>query len=156
MKKIVSTLLTISFFFLLISMDSYAVSRSNVEKKTVNGQSYYIETTIVERTPLLQMANRGSSKSKTATKTTNVRDNKGNILWSVSITGTFSYNGNSAQCTSCSHQTSTSSNWTIISSSSSCSGNSATATATARRSGLGNFDMTESVTITCSSSGVIQ
>ncbi len=156
MKKIISTLLTISFLFLVISLDSNAASKSCIEKKIVNGSVFFIETTITEKTSFLPIAKVRSSKSKTATKTTNVKDSSGNVLWSLSITGTFSYNGSSSQCTSCSHNASSNSEWTIVNSSSSYSGNSATATATAQKKHILSYTMSESVTISCSASGKIE
>ena len=156
MKRIISTLLTVVLVLSLFSLKTNAASYSKTEKKVISGQTYFIETTIKENTTFLNAFRKASAKSKTATKTSNVKDSHGAILWSLSVTGTFSYDGNSAQCTSCSHQTSTSNGWSIQNSSSGYSGNSATATATAKRSGIYGYTMTESITITCSASGKIE
>lgn len=156
MKRIISTLLTVVLVLSLFSLKTNAASYSKTEKKVISGQTYFIETTIKENTTFLNAFRKASAKSKTATKTSNVKDSHGVILWSLSVTGTFSYDGNTARCTSCSHQASAGSGWTIQNSSSSYSGNSATAIATAKRNGLFGYSMTESVTITCSASGVIE
>ncbi|MCR4960488.1 MAG: hypothetical protein K6A74_03470 [Lachnospiraceae bacterium] len=154
MKRVISILLSIVVLFLLVPTNCNAAPNSVVEKKIVNGQTYYIETVISEKSSFNFL--QATSKSKTASKTTYVKDSKGNILWSVSVTGTFSYDKKTSKCTSCSHSASSSNkNWSIKNSSSSYSGNSATATATASLKGIFGHDQTESVTISCSPSGTI-
>ena len=156
MKRIISTFIAAVFILLVFSLETNAASYSNTEKRIINGQPYFIETTISENATFLKAFRQVTANSKTATKTSTIKDSNGAILWSLSVTGTFSYDGNTARCTSCSHQASAGSGWTIQNSSSGYSGNSATAIATAKRNGLFGYSMTESVTITCSASGVIE
>lgn len=118
----------------------------------------YLETTIID-TPTIPSGVSLLSTEKTITKTkiTKYKNKNGTILWSVSIRATFTYNGSTAKCVSCSHSTTCpSKTWKIKSVSSSKSGNSATAKATATQS-IGNIsrDFTKSVTISCSKNGTV-
>ena len=80
----------------------------------------------------------------------------GKSMWSVSITGTFTYNGSSAKCVSCSHSSKTyTTNWTIKSISSSKKDNSATANVVAVHTVNGSNSIKRYVTITCSKNGTI-
>lgn len=98
-----------------------------------------------------------SIKSITKTKTSYYKNSSGTVLWSVAIKATFSYNGKSATCTSCSHiTTAPANNWSIRSASHSKSGNTATAKATATyKKSSGYSDYSRSVTIKCSPTGVV-
>ena len=119
----------------------------------INGETYYVETVIMENN---HDSAKGPAQTKTATKTDYYRDANNNIMCSLSITGTFIYDGISSQCVSCSHQAvSYDSHWTFKTSASSYSGNSATATATITLSDLISHDFYTSVTIYCSPTGVI-
>ena len=124
----------------------------------IDGEAYRVETIITESLQENPGSTKGVSQSKTATKTQNYLDANNNVLWSVSITATFTYDNVTSQCTSCSHNASSyASSWSIKSSSSSYSGNSATATATATHADFLwiTHDYTMSVTIYCSPTGVI-
>lgn len=122
-----------------------------------NGNYYetIIETLDQEQPPYSVLA---TTQYITKTKTTYYKNSSGTVLWSVSITATFSYDGSTSKCTSCSHSTTAPSpNWSISSSSSSRSGNSATATATAvyKLNSTTSSSHTKSVTIQCSPTGVV-
>ena len=95
--------------------------------------------------------------TKSITKTSYYKNSSGTVLWSVAIKATFSYNGKSATCTSCSHiTTAPANNWSIKSASHSKSGNTATAKATAtHKTSAGPSNHTISVTIKCSPTGVV-
>ena len=66
----------------------------------------YLETTILDA-PTIPSSVSLFSTSKTITKTkiTKYKNSNGTVLWSVSIKATFTYNGSTAKCTSCSHST---------------------------------------------------
>ena len=99
-----------------------------------------------------------SSNTITKKKTTQFKNSSGTVLWSVSITATFTYDGSTSKCTSCTPSAKAyASTWSIRSVTSSKSGNSATATAVARQTdATGNtYDYTKSVTIKCSATGVV-
>lgn len=160
MRKTISVLLLC--LTLILSCPSTALAAnattSGSTVVTIDGVDYYIDTVITEWSADTESNRAAASNTKTATKTTYIKDSSQNVLWYVSITATFSYDGTTAACTSCSHQAaSQSSQWSIKSSSASKSGNSATATATAVRSlsfGLVQ-EATKSVTISCSPTGEI-
>ena len=121
---------------------------------------YYVEIVIsdVEIVPNIHnyMA-ANEEKEITKTKTARVRAGDGTVLWSVSVTATFSYNGTTSKCISCSHNAvSYVEAWSIKSVTSEKSGNEATATAVATHSvGSLSKDSTQSVTIKCSKNGAI-
>lgn len=124
---------------------------------TAGGTQTITATDLSENAIVFYLTANGT-QTITATKTSYYVDSNQNILWYVSVTATFSYDGTSAWCTGCSHDAQSSSGaWTIKSSSHSSSGNSATATATAmNRNNFGiSREYTRSVTISCSPTGEI-
>ena len=78
-------------------------------------------------------------------------------MWSVTVYGTFTYNGTTSTCTSASHSTTApGSAWTIKSVSSTKSGYSAIANATATYKTLTTSqDYSMSVTLYCSPYGIL-
>lgn len=86
-----------------------------------------------------------------------MRDSSGVVLWSVSITATFAYDGTTSRCISCSPSANApATTWSIKSISSSKNGSSATAYATATHSSPSSSkDYTQSVTISCSKNGTV-
>ena len=93
----------------------------------------------------------------TGTKTSSYLNSNDEVMWEVSVTGTFSYNGSSSSCTSCSHSaTAYGSTWSIKRSGSFKSGNTATAYATATHTILNvSYDHTFSVDLSCSANGTL-
>lgn len=154
MKKILLILLTITMlsFSMLCTPVSAASTTEKVTAVTIeyleNGD--YIETIITyEEAP--------TRSSKTASKTSNYKDSSGTVMWSVTVRGTFSYNGTTSSCTAVSHSTaSPGTYWSIKSASSSKSGNTATAKATATYSFLSvSQDYSTTVKLTCSANGTL-
>lgn len=151
MKRIFALLIVTIFGFTMFCTPVGAVSASKETKTTIeyldNGD--YIETIISE-----ESLTRGT---KTASKTKNYKNDNGEVMWSVTVRGTYTYDGVVALCTSCTHSTSTSSSvWTIKSSSSSRSGNTATANATATlKAGFISKDYSMSVKLSCSPDGTL-
>lgn len=153
MKKSLVILLTLvmmisSVFCLPVS----ALSANKVTETTIeyleNGD--YIETVLTyEDSP--------TRATKSGSKTKNYKNSSGIVLWSVKVTGTFTYNGTTSSCTAVTHSTTCpGANWTIKSASSSRSGNTATAKATATlKAGSISQDYTMSVTLKCSASGTL-
>lgn len=114
---------------------------------------YYIETIITNTPttfiPFAQFSTRTITKTKTAT----MKAADGTALWSVSITGTFTYDGTTSKCISCSHTAMTYVNsWRITSVTSHKSNNSATAIAIAMHE---TKQYSQAVTITCDKNGTI-
>lgn len=99
----------------------------------------------------------GAKSTKSGQKTKSYKNSSGAVMWSVTVYGTFSYNGSTATCTSATRSTTCpGSGWSIVSSSASKSGNTATATATAKYSSNGvNYNRTLSVSLSCSPNGTL-
>ena len=115
----------------------------------------YIVTTITESSSAFTRA----SRSKTGSKTARYCSNSGSTLWSVTVTGSFSYTGSSATCTSSSVSASSSdSAWKINSKSASKYGATAKATAKAYQynsDGKYLTSVTKTVSLTCSINGIL-
>ena len=155
MKKVLIILVSLTFL-LSIKVDAFAnnlESSKQVEvEKLDNGD--YIETFIEsEDSELVTMS---AAKTITKTKTAQYKNSSGEVLWSVSIKGTFTYDGKTSKCTSCSHSTTAPSKyWSIKSCTSTKSGNKATATVVALQKGLATNTVTKIITISCSPKGVV-
>lgn len=158
MKKTITITLIIALIScIFLSIPVSATTADNTERTIEyldNGD--YIETIITDDT-----ANPGISlyatNTITKTKTRYYKNSSGTVLWTVAIKATFSYNGSTSTCTSCSHiTTAPASAWSIKSASHSKSGNTATAKATATwKTSAGSKDYSMSVTIKCSATGVV-
>ena len=128
-KKTISiTLITalISCIFLSIPVSATTIDNTEINIEYLDNGDY-IETIITDDT-----ANSGISlyatNTITKTKTKYYKNSSDTVLWSVAIKATFSYNGSTSTCTSCSHSTtSPGASWYIKTSSHSKSGNTATA-----------------------------
>lgn len=161
MKKAISLFITVVSFVCLLNSVPLSVNASENSPQTIiemldNG--YYFETIIEnEETPTIT-GTRATTQYVTKAKTTQYKNSAGTVLWSVSIKATFSYDGTTSKCTSCTPSASSSdSSWTINSVTSSKSGSSATATAvvtyTAPSGATQSY--TKSVTIKCSATGTV-
>ena len=153
------TTFALSFFFFgsTASAQTAIVFSSQTETVPLEDGDY-LETTIIN-TPTIPLGVSLLSTKKNITKTniSKYKNKDSTVLWSVSIKATFTYNGSTAKCISCSHSTTfPAKTWKIKSVSSSKSGNSATATAIATQS-FGNIskDFTKSVPISCSKNGTV-
>lgn len=163
MKKIIAlcSLMALAFcFFSPVSTASVQAACVVPSSKEIvmlaNGD--YLETVITDVPTLSSgISSFSTTRSVTKTKTTYYKNTNGVTLWSLSIRASFTYNGRTSRCTSCSHSTTCpASAWRIKSVSSSRSGNSATAVATATHFlGTTARDFTRSVTIYCSSNGTV-
>ena len=155
MKKVLIILVSLTFL-LSIKVDAFAnnlESSKQVEvEKLDNGD--YIETFMEsEDSKLITMS---AAKTITKTKTAQYKNSSGEVLWSVSIKGTFTYDGKTSKCTSCSHSTTAPSKyWSIKSCTSTKSGNKATATVVALQKGIATNTVTKTITISCSPKGVV-
>ncbi len=151
------TLCLISTLFLLCAIPTS--TKADTIFDTCHKTPYTIQTVITDASPSINLAPALSRTSHniTKTKTTYMRDSSGTVLWSVSITATFTYDGTTSCCISCSPNASApATTWSIKSVSSSKSGNSATAYATATHtSPSSSKDFTQSVTISCSKNGTV-
>lgn len=144
MKNMIKTLLTLLLIYGSI------IHVAAIEVQNIN-KIYEIETEIIENEKI-----RAAGKV-TGTKTTKVKSGT-TVLWTVTVTGTFEYDGNHSTCTASSVSTTVSnSNWKITSSSASKSGASATAKTTGKRynNGVAVETVTEAVTLVCGSDGTL-
>ncbi|MBQ8572991.1 MAG: hypothetical protein IJ451_05960 [Ruminococcus sp.] len=151
MKKILA--FTLLLTLLCCSVFCFSTSATTVTEASIemldNGD--YIETIITYYDTNTRAA------TKSGSKTANYKDSDGEILWSVTVYGTFTYNGTTSSCTSASHSTTaTGDGWSIKSSSSSKSGNCATANATATlKQFLTSKDFSMTVNLYCSPYGIL-
>ena len=162
MKNIITIITTLAIILTApVNVSAQMVNNTNFNFQIIyleNGD--YLETKIQsEQTklplPEISLFTR-STKQITKTKTSTYKSASGKSMWSVSITGTFTYNGSSAKCVSCSHSSKPyTTNWTIKSISSSKKDNSATANVVAVHTVNGSNSIKRYVTITCSKNGTI-
>jgi len=151
MKKFLA--LTLLLTLLCCTVFCFPASATETTKVTIekldNGD--YIETIIT----YYETDDRAATRS--GSKTNNYKNSAGDTLWSVTVHGTFTYNGTTSSCTSVSHSASAyADSWSIKSSSSSRSGNCATANATATHKGLiFSNDYSISVNLYCSPYGIL-
>lgn len=113
----------------------------------------YIETTIETVSSINLFA---ATSTKSGKKTSVHKGSSGEIYWSVTVNGNFSYNGSSSKCTSSTISTTCPSKlWKLSNKSSSKSGATATASVVAKR--YTNVPTTKtikrSVSLTCSKTG---
>ena len=97
-----------------------------------------------------------SSSTSTKTKTSTYYSSDNVKLWSVSVTGTFTYGNGSATCISASCKTASyHSSWSVGNKKASKSGNKAIAKATGEQYSRGHViqTITRTVTLTCSPTG---
>lgn len=98
---------------------------------------------------------RATEQTKRGSKTARNYDSSGNELFSLTVYGTFTYNGVTAKATASYYSyTVDNSAWKFSGGSSSCSGASVTATATFKLLGF-ITSRTLTVTLTCSPTGVL-
>ncbi len=111
----------------------------------------YIKTTITYYETNARVA------TKSGSKTADYYNSAGDTMWSVTVNGTFNYNGTTSSCTSVSRSAAAyASSWSIKSSSCSKSGNCASATATATNKGVfTSKDYTKTVNLYCSPYGIL-
>ena len=138
------------------------LARSLQEFLTSSEEDYSIEILTTETTEVLLQATRdpvtSNYQNKTVNRTLNVNNQAGQVVWSLTLTAKFLYNGSSAECIGCSHGANAcQAGWSIKSSSSTKSGNNATATATAvHKLFFLSSEQTQSLSITCLADGTIQ
>ncbi len=153
MKKIISlSLIAVLFVSVIFCLPVAAVDNT----KTTTTIEYlengdYIETIITEYESNARVATKSGSKTK------NYTNSAGAVMWSVTVHGTFTYNGSTSQCTSAGHSTTApGSMWSIKSASSRRSGYSAIADATATyTTSSSSKDYSMSVSLYCNPYGTL-
>lgn len=158
MKKLRLAITVICLSFLMTITCSAAESSFTTVSTVIQPleDGYYLETTIEIISPSASVpASSSSSKTISGKKTTAVKSASGNVLCSLSINATFTYNQTTSKCTSCyASSTAPDKYWNIVNMKSSKRSNTATATGTARKTINGvSTDNSLKVTLTCSASG---
>jgi len=107
---------------------------SNV--KALENTNVYIEETFDDGSYIEIIIDEGNTSARTSItkkKTATYKGSDGTALWSVTVTGTFNYNGTTSSCTSSSVETkSYVSNWKLSNKKASKSGATASASVTAK------------------------
>jgi hypothetical protein len=156
MKRVVLIVSLISALVLLSATSIFAAEQDTVVTEYFPDGSY-LEVTVEEQSSPFSLF--AATSTKSGSKTATYKNSAGDSLWSVKVSGTFSYNGSTSSCTSSSViATVYSSYWSIVSKSASKSGNNATATATAKQYsslGIAIATATYTVNLTCSASGTL-
>ena len=154
MKIISSFLFAFTLIFSSVSVEAADSVLSTYTEYFENGDSF--EITVIQHNDEYLL--RANSKTKSASKVRKYRDSNGTVLWSVTVTGTFTYNGSTSKCTASKVSAiSNNSNWRIASKNSSRSGNTASATATANLYKGSKIikTATKTVTLSCSKNGTL-
>jgi hypothetical protein len=151
-KRIIALLLTMFLCFVSIPASSESLN-SDLQIIYYPDGSYVITELIDDSTESLLLHNRTTvTKSKASTYYANT----GTKCFTLTVTGTFTYDGTSATCTSATYSSTIHNNeWSLATGAASHSGNSATATGTFVRKVLGVVVSTKilTVTLSCSPSG---
>lgn len=119
---------------------------------------YYIETILTQNSTLPDRASILATSTKSGKKTAYCKNADGDVMWSISVHGTFTYNGTTSKCTAVSmSKTISNSNWTVSDTSSSKSGNTckATGTGTLKASGVVIQSITKTITLKCAADGTL-
>lgn len=153
MKKIISLLSIISMLLVMMPTVAYANEKVATDSyiEYFDDGSYIV--TRIETSAISTFATSTTSK----TKSSDYYDADNKRLWTVNVTGTFTYTGSSATCTkSATSYTIYDSKWKVTSAAASKSGRMATGDFTVKRYTLGipTKTINKTLTITCSNTGV--
>lgn len=153
MYKLISLLISILIIMPGLSLNSFALSRSNQASSAV-----YLEDGNYIIITLEDITLSRASNTKTGRRTLNYYNSDNEVLWKATLTATFTYTGSSATCTSASITYSVNdSSWQIISATASKSGNTATGNVIAKHYfvGIPIKTVNEAFYITCSATGTL-
>lgn len=145
-------------FLSFICCVSFALSTVNATENGGNSSIEYLDNgdyLVITITQDSALAATRSTKTTSGSKKVSYMHND-TVLWTVTVSGKFSYTGSTATCTSASVSTTCpSSSWKVTNKSSSRSGNTAIARATGKNYLLGVCIQTvdRTVKLSCSSSG---
>lgn len=159
MKKIFSVLISFTLLFLL-AFNTLALNET-AEIKVYSSVEYfedgsYIETEIIEG--FSSASSIESRTSKLGRKRLTYMNSDGDVEWTATLSGTFTYDGSTCTCTSTGITYSIeNTKWKIPSATSSKSGNRAIGNVTAKYYvlGLNTKTVNEVITLTCSATGVL-
>ncbi len=146
MKRILSFLIAGLLLFSLFPVSTMAAENSRITY--LENGDYIVET-------LTEIGGRSAWK-RTGSRTKTYCNSDGTAVWEAVLTGTFTYDGTSATCTSADISVTVyASNWYIVSKSASKSGNTATGTVTmgCRILGITTDKVTANLTLRCDKDG---
>ncbi len=150
MKRFLAGLLCLIFLFSVLPENASAETSCDTEVLPITffeDGSYCVTTIIVE-------SDLSSRSTVTGTKSKTYYTADDNPIYSVSVKGTFTYDGTTATATSAYYSYQVFSNlWSFSSGHAACSGNTATATCTFLL--LGVISRTASVSLVCSPTGIL-
>jgi hypothetical protein len=155
MRKILILLLSLVLIFSVspVAFADSADGNTTTEIEYLDDGSCFVTT--IEVSPPGTML-RAATSTKNGSKTIVHQSASGTTLWSVKVSGSFSYNGTTSSCTSSTvTATANSSVWKIASKTASKSGNTATASATAKLYSGSDVvqTITKTATLTCNKNG---
>lgn len=157
MKKIKSiTILLLSIVILTMSDLNVRANEKEIDTEIEylsNGDYIKIITSQEDNSDVIMFS---TSKTVSGKKVLQYTSKSGNILWVLTVHGTYAYTKETAKCTSAKVTTSIKNeHWMISSSTASKTGNSAIATAVAKRKNNGKVveTISKSVTLKCNASG---
>ena len=157
MKKIFNY----SFIFIFLIAVFFSPVSVRANDSILSSQKEYLENgDYFEITTIKHDSNDffSTSKTITASRTAKYVTSSGTVCWSVTVTGTFTYNGSTSKCTASKvSASSNNSNWKIASKSSNRSGSTASATATAKlyKGSTVIKTSTKIVKLSCSKNGTL-
>lgn len=150
MKRLSSLLLCCLFIFECLNITSFA--------SDVNGSVVYFDDGSYLVTIITESTTTRATKTKSGTKDLTYYDSNDNLEWRITLTGSFSYTGSSATCTSSSISYDIIENsWKIPTAVASKSGNKAIGDIVAKHYVLGipTKTVTNTITLTCSATGTL-
>lgn len=150
-KRLLLTTLIVALCFVM-AIPAYAAEDVNSTSETIyyDDGSYAVITTSVEAPKIVIMA---TASTKTGSRTFSYYDSNSRLQWTFTVKGTFSYDGKSARATSVSTSYNISgTGWSYVSATKSTSGATAKGTGTFSK---GGSKVTQTVSLTCSKTGVI-
>lgn len=153
MKK----LFIISLIISIIICSAFCFPVSAIETAKTETTIEYLDNGDYIETTITYYETNARAATKSGSKTSRYYNDDGDTMWSVTVNGTFTYNGTTSSCTSVSRSTTApGSNWSIKSSSCTKSGNCASATAIATYQGVfTSKDYTLTVNLYCSPYGIL-
>lgn len=142
MKKLFAILSVVLLLTMLFPLEAFAA------EQIVSSETVYLEDGSYCVVTLTESMGRSS---KTGTKSSKHYDSNGVLQWTLTVTGTFKYDGSTATCTSVSHSvTISNSAWSVSAQGSTKGGNTAKAVVTMVKTVLGAQTLTQTKTLTLS------
>ena len=152
LKKFFKKLSIICTILMVLPVNTFAANIDMIPDIEYLEDGFYYETTL-EELPAFSR----SGHTKTVKKTTNYKNAEGNVMWSLTLKATFTYNNSSAKCTYVTGNVqSVNSHWEVSSKSFQKNGSTATGTATVKQLMNGKVvKTTKKISIHCSPTGKI-